>query len=152
MTRINSAIRINLLTDEHLLAEHREIKRLPAIKATLSNNRIIPKEFKLGTGHVLFFVNKCHFTLKRYLEIYRECQKRGFNPTYYGTNWFDVYTPHQFVSDEAYYVPTENESVLLIERISERLINSKKHYWHYYGKPISKEAAVELLKTPFQND
>ena len=28
MTRINSAIKARLLTDEHLLAEHREIKRL----------------------------------------------------------------------------------------------------------------------------
>lgn len=30
MTRINSAISVRRLTDEHLLAEHREIKRLPA--------------------------------------------------------------------------------------------------------------------------
>ena len=29
MTRINSAIPVKCLTDEHLLAEHREIKRLP---------------------------------------------------------------------------------------------------------------------------
>ena len=29
MTRINSAIHVKCLTDEHLLAEHREIKRLP---------------------------------------------------------------------------------------------------------------------------
>lgn len=31
MTRINSAINVKNLTDEHLLAEHREIKRLPAL-------------------------------------------------------------------------------------------------------------------------
>lgn len=29
MTRINSAINVKYLTDEHLLAEHREIKRMP---------------------------------------------------------------------------------------------------------------------------
>ena len=32
MTRINVSINVKALTDEHLLAEHREIKRLPNIK------------------------------------------------------------------------------------------------------------------------
>ena len=32
MTRINSAISVRRLTDEHLLAEHREIKRVPAYR------------------------------------------------------------------------------------------------------------------------
>lgn len=56
MTRINSAIPVKNLTDEHLLAEHREIKRLPyflskAIQSGSINN--IPEKFTLGKGHVL---------------------------------------------------------------------------------------------------
>ena len=48
MTRINSAITVRRLTDEHLLAEHREIKRLPAcfVKSYTSGAlKIIPKEY-----------------------------------------------------------------------------------------------------------
>lgn len=67
MTRINSAIPVENLTDEHLMAEHREISRLPgcllrAIKSGSINK--VPKEFTLGKGHVTFFVDKSSFTKK----------------------------------------------------------------------------------------
>jgi deoxyribonuclease (pyrimidine dimer) len=69
MTRINSAIKVKFLTDEHLLAEHREIKRLPyAYKKRIETGKgfkDIPKEFTLGTGHVLFFINKNKFKIYR---------------------------------------------------------------------------------------
>lgn len=56
MTRINSAINVELLTDEHLLAEHREIKRLPGLykQRMISGKRFndIPIDFTLGKGHI----------------------------------------------------------------------------------------------------
>lgn len=115
MTRINSAIPVKNLTDEHLLAEHREIKRLPyclAVALESGSVKHIPEKFTLGKSHVLFFLNKMWFTYWRYRE----------------------------------YEPTEEERNLLIERITYRILNSKKKTWHYYGKPITKEKAVELLK------
>ena len=90
MTRINSSIKVRLLTDEHLLAEHREIKRLPTFyKKRINSGKSLlnlPKEFTLGTGHVLFFIDKGAFTLKRYLEIHNECLTRGFNVEDYKIN------------------------------------------------------------------
>lgn len=67
MTRINCAIPVEYLTDEHLLAEHREIARLPwnvseAIKSGSIKTKV-PSKFTLNSGHVLFFVNKNKFTL-----------------------------------------------------------------------------------------
>lgn len=147
MTRINSAIPVEHLTDEHLLAEHREIKRIPALfaktdKATL--HKRIPKEFCLGTGHVKFFFNKMSFIFDRYLALYYECKKRGFDIQYYGDNWFD--SQKTLMPYWHGYSPTRKEEKLLIERITERILNSKKLYFHYRGKQITKQQAIHLLQ------
>ena len=143
MTRINSAIPVQHLTDEHLLAEHREIKRLPyclerSIKSR-SKRRIL-SEFCLGTGHVLFFLDKMKFVSRRYKELYAECCKRGFTVTDYSSNFENI--SMDYLND---YVPTSNEREVLIKRITERLKNSPKSSWHYCGKKISKEEAIEML-------
>ena len=75
MTRINAGIPPKVLTDQHLLAEHREIKRLPAVFAKNLKPTGIPKQFTLGTGHVKFFLDKGKYTLKRYKLLYAECGK-----------------------------------------------------------------------------
>lgn len=144
MTRINSAIPVKNLTDEHLLAEHREIKRLPwclenAIKSGSINH--IPEKFTLGKGHVLFFLDKQRFIRSRYLDIRMELAKRAFTPQDYIMNWKSV--DLKYDND---YTPTSEERDLLIERITERIMNSPKKCFHYYGKAISKEEAVKLLK------
>ena len=144
MTRINSAIPVQHLTDEHLLAEHREIKRLPyclerSIKSR--SKRRMPSEFCLGARHVLFFLDKMKFVSRRYKELYAECRKRGFTVTDYSSNFENVALEH--FND---YVPTSNEREVLIKRITERLKNSPKSSWHYCGKKISKEEAIEMLK------
>lgn len=142
MTRINSAVKVRLLTDEHLLSEHREIPRICSVyKKRVDANRSfndVPKEFTLGTGHVMFFATKGGFTLDRYIEIYNECIKRGFKVEDYRKNW-DVYN---ILNN---YKPTKNEYQLLLERISDRLLNTKKKNWHYYGNIITKEEAIKLL-------
>ena len=144
MTRINSAIPVQHLTDEHLLAEHREIKRLPyCLKRSINSRskRRMPSEFCLGTGHVLFFLDKMKFVSRRYKELYAECCKRGFVVTDYSSNSENI--SMDYLND---YIPTSNERELLIKRITERLKNSPKSSWHYCGKKISKEEAIEMLK------
>lgn len=143
MTRINSAIPVQHLTDEHLLAEHREIKRLPYCLARSFKSRSkrrIPSEFCLGTGHVLFFLDKMKFVSRRYKELYAECRKRGFTVADYSSNFENI--SMDYLND---YIPTSNEREVLIKRITERLNNSPKSSWHYCGKKISKEDAIEML-------
>ena len=143
MTRINSAINVKYLTDEHLIAEHREIKRLSTQLLKSNKNGLlekIPSKFCLGTGHVLFFLNKFKFTHDRYLKLHEECINRGFNVNNYSNNWLNI--EKSFYET---YKPTEEEKKLLLNRISERIIGSKKQYFHYRGEKINKEVAIELL-------
>ena len=85
MTRINVGIKPKNLTQRHLIAEHREIKRIPnAVKSGRFNMDNQPSIFTLGTGHVKFFYDKLLYLKKRYEEIYQECIERGYNVTYYG--------------------------------------------------------------------
>lgn len=145
MTRINSAINVRCLTDEHLLAEHREIKRLPYCfgKAIASGSvKRIPDKFTLGRGHVLFFLDKMFFVLDRYIRIRDECKRRGLRVTDYLENFFTNSIPDSFKQN---YTPTEEERQLLIGRITERIMQSKKKSWHYRGQPITKEQAASLL-------
>lgn len=143
MTRINSNISVQSLTDEHLLAEHREIKRLPyCLKEAIRSGSInhIPDKFTLGKGHVLFFVNKQKFLKNRYIELYNECIKRGFNVTNYLDNWNGILIEH--CND---YQATDVDIQLIRDRISFRIINSNKKCWHYNNKQITKEQAIQLL-------
>ena len=143
MTRINSAIEVKCLTDEHLLAEHREVKRLDAyFRRTFNKSEDfrVPTEFCLGKGHVMFFLNKFKFTYKRYLDLHKECLKRGFHVEDYTDNWCGI--PEVFYQD---YTPTLTEKRLLIERITRRIIDSPKMYFHYKGDQINKTTAIKLL-------
>jgi deoxyribonuclease (pyrimidine dimer) len=54
MVRIN-LIKPNYLTDEHLIAEYNEILMLLGyVRKYPKLNNNIPKEYKLGKGHILF--------------------------------------------------------------------------------------------------
>ena len=120
MTRINCGIPVEELTDKHLLAEHREIKRIPNMvkkgKYQLTNQ---PKEFTLGTGHVKFFYSRLKYLLDRYNQIHFECKKRGFKVTDYSNAWSNL--PVELMND---YKPTFRDMELVRHRIYERL-NSK---------------------------
>lgn len=148
MTRINSAIPVKNLTDEHLLAEHREIKRLPScyiISRCSGSINNIPETFQLGKGHVTFFLNKQKFLFNRYIEIHNECLNRGFKVLDYTDNWIDNIRDMSSNGCWENYTPTKEEHDLLVNRISQRINDSSKGNFHYYGKCITKEQAIELL-------
>ena len=84
MTRIN-VVPVSELTDQHLLAEHRELTRIP--NGILSGKLKVhyddrPSEYTLGAGHVKFFTDKLNWLRIRYHDLHIECQKRGFKPEY----------------------------------------------------------------------
>lgn len=133
MTRINAEIPVENLTDQHLLAEHREIKRIT--KGHPSRNA--PSHFKLGSGHVLFFRDKLGYCLRRYRKLHAECERRGFAVSDFSSNWEGL------VLNDWIAPPDVREQ--LETRITERIMNSKM-VWRYYGKPISKQEAIEILK------
>lgn len=119
MTRINIGISPKQLTNKHLIAEHREIKRIPNCIAKgrykLEN---IPNEFKLGTGHVKFFYNKLLYLRNRYIKLYQECITRGFKVQNYVSAWDNV--PSSLMND---YIVKDKDRKLIEIRIKEKLNN-----------------------------
>ena len=82
MTRINLVPPAELC-DQHLLAEHRELTRIPnAVAKGKYHLKEQPTEYKLGEGHVRFFLNKLAFLKQRYDALHAECKARGFNVQY----------------------------------------------------------------------
>ncbi|BGI50949.1 MAG: pyrimidine dimer DNA glycosylase/endonuclease V [Arsenophonus endosymbiont of Ceratovacuna japonica] len=82
MTRIN-VIKPNELCDQHLLAEHRELTRIPNYIIKKKGNIILSTliYYTLGSGHVIFFRDKLLFLYLRYKLLNKECLKRGFSIT-----------------------------------------------------------------------
>lgn len=116
MTRINTGIRAKELPDKLLLAELREIKRIPnVIRQGKYNMKGQPEEFTLGTGHVKFFYDKLEYLLNRYNELRWEALYRGFNVSDWSDAWNGV--PNELMND---YDETDRDRQLLIERIEEK--------------------------------
>jgi deoxyribonuclease (pyrimidine dimer) len=116
MTRINAGIPPKQLTRQHLIAEHREIVRIPnTIKSGKARVENIPEKFTLGTGHVKFFYNKLRFLRDRYEALYKECVFRGYYMTYFGDAFNDL--PDHLFND---YRPTPEAIAIVQQRIKER--------------------------------
>lgn len=116
MTRIN-LVPPRELCDQHLLAEHRELTRIPnAVAKGKFNLQGQPDDYKLGEGHVRFFFNKMTFLKKRYDALHQECLVRGFNVQYI--------FPQDLPKDPNLwldYHPTETALALNRERIELRM-------------------------------
>lgn len=86
MTRIN-VVPVEILCDQHLLAEHREMARIPncllsgRLKYDYADRA---DDYVLGKGHIKFFSNKLGWLRQRYDQLHAECIARGFNVHY----WF----------------------------------------------------------------
>ena len=113
MTRINVGILPRELPDKLLLAEHREIKRIPnVIKSGRFSLVGQPDRFTLGKGHVKFFYSRLRFLQNRYNSLYAECIARSFNVQDYSSAWSGV--PEHLYMD---YEATEEDRSLIVERI-----------------------------------
>lgn len=137
MTRINT-IDVEHLTDQHLLAEVREITRLPKNLYTSLNRKSkpfseaeIPSQYVLGKGHVKFFMDKFKWLEKRFMELLGECENRGFNITHKDASIF-ANVPKKYYND---WEVTFESKQLNEERIGER-IASKPHFYRYYGERL----------------
>lgn len=116
MTRIN-LVPPSELCDQHLLAEHRELTRIPsAVAKGRYHLNGQPADYKLGEGHVRFFFNKLLFLKKRYADLHEECLARGFRVQ---NRWAEDLpdTPALWLD----YTPTEQALALNRARIAERM-------------------------------
>jgi deoxyribonuclease (pyrimidine dimer) len=82
MTRIN-CVPVQELCDQHLLAEYRELPRVPygVLAGRLQPSYPdAPAIYTLGPGHIKFFVNKCAWLMLRHDDIRVEMLHRGMVP------------------------------------------------------------------------
>jgi deoxyribonuclease (pyrimidine dimer) len=133
MTRVNVAIDPSSLTDQHLLAEYREILRV-RIEPDRTTPKQIPPEFTLGKGHVKFFADKGKFISERFDRIKNELERRGVNTTL-------DYVEHEAEWNKS-YSPVESD----YEKIKARVIEMMPDKPKYYKQPISQEEAKNLLR------
>jgi len=122
MTRIN-LVQPKELSTKHLVAEYREITRLPKNLRIALNRKSkpfsleeIPKQYVLGKGHVKFFFDKMEFLKKRFESLVDEMLQRGYNPTYRDSTIFDC--DSEYMND---YAPTQEALEINRSRINERL-------------------------------
>ncbi len=117
MTRIN-VIDPQELCDQHLLAEHRELTRIPndIVKRQGNVPLSTAKAYLLGQGHVTFFRDKLHFLKRRYDALHHECIARGFKVNY---RWPDEAA--QFTNLWNDYQVTKEDIALNQTRIQERM-------------------------------
>lgn len=148
MTRIN-LVKVTELTDQHVMAEYREIKMVPSSLArslvARSEREVlarIPPAFTLNTGHVSFFYDKMQSLAQRHQKLFLELQYRGFtldgNPYRDNLALFDGYMYTQFWGD---YNPTREALRIIRARIAEK-IAMKPGWYRYLGVPLTDELCV----------
>ena len=115
MTRVNAGIMPEELPRKLLLAEHREIIRIPnAVSSGRAILKNLPDKFTLNKGHVRFFYKRLAYIKRRYLAIYEECRKRGYNVTDFSESFVEM--PGLYND----WQETPEARALLIERITQR--------------------------------
>ena len=136
MTRIN-IVNPAELTDQHLIAEYREIFMIAgSLKRTLESKlgyreNKVPKRYTLNKGHVYFFYNKGKYLHLRYESLILEMKLRGFNPD---SN--RIFPKKIFIDNNLYnnWEPNLNDYIIIRQRIKEKI--NKRPLW--YKKTIYK--------------
>lgn len=135
MTRVN-LVYVEDLADQHLFAEWRELKMIPAkVRKNLANSvplTNIPAKYTLSTGHVKFFYDKMDWLYLRHQSLTRELKKREFNISEF--NAYEAFLhemPDELIT--SVWAPTIDEVKINVERISERL-HQRPEWYRYYGE------------------
>ena len=130
MTRIN-IISPSELTDQHLIAEYREIFMVAgSLKRTLTSKSgfvesKVPKNFTLNNGHVYFFYNKGKYLYKRYNLIIKEMKSRGFKPDENRIFPKDIFIMNNLFND---WEPNQSDIKIIRKRINEKI--AMKPSWY----------------------
>lgn len=162
MTRIN-LVHVEDLADQHLFAEWREIKMIPAkvkklwaasisgahstgtrVSTTIFEEKYmstIPEKYTMSTGHVRFFYDKMLFLSDRYKLLTEELHKREFKIAEHDARalFFDGMSFHTRTRE---WSPSPSEVLISIDRISTRL-KERPSWYKYYGEVKPPEFFIE---------
>jgi len=130
MTRIN-IVEPSELTDQHLIAEYREIFMVAgSLRRTLDSKEgyqesKVPVNYKLNTGHVYFFYNKGKYLHNRYNELISEMKNRGFSPSEDRPFPFSIFSDNGLYND---WTPTTEDYKVIRQRIEEKIAMKPEWY------------------------
>lgn len=158
--RIN-IIPVKLLSNQHLIAEYREIKMLPkALVITITSKQglvgsKIPSEYTLNKGHGYFFYDKLDFIENRFIELCNEMRFRKFTVncnSLYDENFDYSYIPSRLCND---YTPTYEANCINVERILQRIyemiyIKGKVNFYKYNKEDKTFDEWVEFYLEELQ--
>ena len=133
--RIN-VINPKYLTDQHLIAEYREMKMITyyyvkssKVEGGIDKTRISPT-YTLSTGHAYMWYDKMGYIDSRFKSICTEMRERGFQCVFDALNFSNV--PKEAFGQ---YTPTQEDIRINLDRVLIRL--AKQPWWYKYrGKEI----------------
>lgn len=123
MTRINT-IDPAMLSDQHLMAEYRELPRIFTAVRKLGHNSPsavdMPSTYKLGPGHVKFFYNKLAYIYRRWNQCVNELHDRNFslNPDLINSIKNDYYQMSDIWKQD--WMPKPRDHYLNMARLAKR--------------------------------
>jgi deoxyribonuclease (pyrimidine dimer) len=139
-------VRVNLinpesLADQHLVAEYDEIlmllgyvRRYPKVKPGE-----IPKEYRLGPGHIKFFKDKILYLKKRHELLKKEMVRRGFKPK----RTIRLADFNKRLAND--WQPQKKDFEVIRQRLVEKISKKPRHYRHY-GEYKGKDFLIRLVR------
>ena len=130
MTRIN-IIEPSELTDQHLIAEYREIFMVAGSLNRTLNSKIgyqesrVPTSYTLNKGHVYFFYNKGKYLHDRYNQLVGEMLSRGFKPDSDRRFPKEIFIENNLYND---WMPNIEDYDIIRKRIQEKIKMKPKWY------------------------
>lgn len=131
MTRINLIPPADL-TDQHLMAEYRELPRIfPLARAAIAKGIVIgPARYTMGEGHIKFFYSRTDFLSARQGEIIQELLKRGYD--------IQHRTPPAPLDEcgVSRWTPNQQDVEVNLQRLRERLREKPRGFYTKNKEPV----------------
>lgn len=112
------------LTQQHLIAEYRELPRIfNLVRAAILRDeqpcdKRNPLDYTLGTGHCRFFYPRLGWLKRRQAEIIEEMLRRGYSPQFLDVTNIDAGIAEHWLGD---WEPDDRAMAINRERIATRL-------------------------------
>ena len=154
MTRINT-IDVKDLTDQHLMAEYRELPMvMAALRRSLKTQSInfilakIPSTYTLNKGHVTFFYDKGTFLSRRYNKLITELYLRGYNINPYDRDVsFGVHQDQPVLNQN--WAPSSQDHIINIARIVER-VGQRSGFYRVRGQLVNSDQYIDMLSKKYE--
>ena len=130
--RCNCGVDPQYLTDQWLIAEQVELLMVAGYlkRVNFQPKSPIPKKMAMGTGYILFWVDKMTYLERRLDEVKVEVANRGFKVMKKEISDYSI--PLSFYND---WQPSQEDTDILRERLVWKLDN-KPNIWRFQRNPI----------------